>query len=163
MIETYSLSFLSLSLPRTNTPALCIAFDTKAREMEHINKVQSAPLLFLIQRGEKKLFIFIYLFFEGFFCFFFRTPHLFLWGGFLKAKQHGVTTIQRTTNNWQAEPAPLLCSGHTTSVLQAENRWLGEDLANTKTGDFLCSFFFFFQERYTQRLDYFNTGRSWGG
>ncbi len=55
----------------------------------------------------------------------------------------------------------LSCALATTSVLQAENRWLGEDLANTKTGDFLFSFFF--PKRYTHRLDYFNTGRSWGG
>lgn len=55
----------------------------------------------------------------------------------------------------------LCCALATTTVSQAENRWLGEDLANTKTGDFLC--FFHHQERYTQRLDYFNSGRSWGG
>ena len=42
---------------------LYIAFDTKAGEMEHINKAQSLPLRSLIQRGKKKLFIFIYQFF----------------------------------------------------------------------------------------------------
>ena len=53
-------------------------------------------------RGERrKLFIFIYLF--SFFL-----PHLFLWGSFLKAK----TTIQLTSNNWQAEPSTSAVDGH---------------------------------------------------
>lgn len=110
LLALFSVTF---SITHSHTPALCITSDTKAGEMEHINKVQSVPLLSLLQRGEKKLFIFIYQL-----LFFFSEALIFfsLFGGFLKAKQHSVTTIKLTGKNWQAEPTPLLCAGHNERV-----------------------------------------------
>lgn len=135
-----SLSPLSFCLSRycthTHTPALCIMPDTEVSEMECINKVQSEPLPSLIQREEKELFIFLY----PLFLIISKTLHLYKavsWG------QKKPTVLQRyklqPTDDKQKQH--LCCALDTTSVLQAENRWLGEALANTKTG--ILSFLFF--------------------
>lgn len=119
----------------THTPALCIMPDTEVSEMECINKVQSEPLPSLIQREEKELFIFLY----PLFLIIFKTLHLY------KAVSWGQknTVLQRyklqPTDDKQNQH--LCCALDTTSVLQAENRWLGEALANTIT--VILSFLFF--------------------
>lgn len=107
------IAFISVTLSHTNTPALFIATDTKVREKEHINKVQSVPLfslflsLSLWYRGEKRNLSFSFSCFC--FLFFSETSHLFYEA--VSCRWNNIT-MQLTTNNWQAEPVPQLCTGH---------------------------------------------------
>lgn len=132
---------VTLSITHSHTPALCITSDTKAKEMKHINKLQPVPLLSLIQRGEKKLFIFIYQFFS----FFFSEPLIFFYLVVSWRQNNTVLQQQNLQPTTDKQSQHLCCALATTSVLKAENRWLEDDLVNIKQGIFFPFLLFFIQ------------------
>lgn len=88
-------------LSRTDTHLLFVSHLTQKRERRrHINRVQPVSFLSPIQRGEKELFIFIYLWGCRFFFFSFSELHIFF---FTRRFPKGKTTqcCSNTTYNQQ--------------------------------------------------------------